>query len=118
MAEETMTGLSWWAAGKPLAVTDMAGAGDRFATRFPLAAAGHVIPRDLSGLDGALDHLLGDDPLAPARGEMRARYLGPNPAETYAEAFLQAARRLIDPTPVDGRPPVPGSGVRRYRGGP
>jgi hypothetical protein len=86
--------------GKPFAVADMVGAGDHFATRLPLAAAGYVIPRDLSGLDGALDHLLGDDPLAPARGEMRVRYLGPFPAETYAEAFLRAARRLIDPTPV------------------
>ncbi|WFF03973.1 CDP-glycerol glycerophosphotransferase family protein [Micromonospora sp. WMMD964] len=85
--------------GKPYAVTDMGGAGDRFVERFPLAGSGYVLRGDMSNLDGVLTDLLDTDPLAEARWATRRRYLGDFPAESYAEAFLTAARRELAPTP-------------------
>jgi hypothetical protein len=87
----------WLYSGKPYAVTDMGADGDRFVERFPLAATGYVLHRDLSDLDDVLVRLLDTDPLAEARWATRRRYLGDFPAEEYAEAFLAAARRELDP---------------------
>ncbi|MGW0213461.1 CDP-glycerol glycerophosphotransferase family protein [Micromonospora chokoriensis] len=81
--------------GKPYAVTDMGGEGDRFVERFPLAGSGYVLRRDLSNVDGVLTDLLDTDPLAEARWATRRRYLGDFPAESYADAFLSAARREL-----------------------
>ncbi|MEV1154573.1 CDP-glycerol glycerophosphotransferase family protein [Micromonospora chokoriensis] len=85
--------------GKPYAVTDMGGEGDRFVERFPLAGSGYVLRRDMSNVDEVLTDLLDTDPLAEARWATRRRYLGDFPAESYAEAFLSAARRELAPTP-------------------
>ncbi|MEU6074143.1 CDP-glycerol glycerophosphotransferase family protein [Micromonospora sp. NPDC047074] len=90
--------------GKPYAVTDMGGEGDRFTERFPLAGSGYVLRRDMSNVDEVLAALLDTDPLASARWVTRTRYLGDFPAESYAEAFLEAARHQLDrgwnpPTP-------------------
>lgn len=98
--------------GKPFAVTDMAGEGDRFRELFPLAGAGYVLRRDMANVDDVLDRLLGDDPLAPERWATRRRYLGDFPAESYADAFLDAARRELEsgwnpPTPRVGPPVEP-----------
>ncbi|MEU4470521.1 CDP-glycerol glycerophosphotransferase family protein [Micromonospora sp. NPDC023888] len=82
---------------KPYAVTDMGDEGDRFAERFPLAASGYVLRRDLSNVDEVLTALLDTDPLAAERWATRRRYLGDFPAESYAEAFLGAARRELEP---------------------
>ncbi|MEH0973687.1 CDP-glycerol glycerophosphotransferase family protein, partial [Micromonospora sp. CPCC 205546] len=90
--------------GKPYAVTDMAGEGDRFTERFPLAGSGYVLRRDMSNLDEVLTALLETDPLASARWATRSRYLGDFPTETYAEAFLEAARRELD---QGWNPPAP-----------
>ncbi|MEO3773181.1 CDP-glycerol glycerophosphotransferase family protein [Micromonospora sp. B9E7] len=84
--------------GKPYALTDMGGEDDRFVERFPLAGSGYVLRRDMSNLDGVLTDLLDTDPLAEARWATRRRYLGDFPAESYAEAFLTAARRELTPT--------------------
>ncbi|MBQ1075101.1 CDP-glycerol glycerophosphotransferase family protein [Micromonospora sp. C31] len=100
--------------GKPYAVTDMVGSGDRFAEQFPLAGSGYVLRRDMSNVDDVLTALLDTDPLASARWVTRSRYLGDFPAEAYADAFLEAARRELDgewkaPTPrgdADRRPAV------------
>lgn len=87
--------------GKPYAVTDMVGEGDRFAVRFPLARGGYVLRSDLTNLDQVLDLLLTDDPLADLRGELRSEYLGDFPAESYADGFLAAARQFLqDPVPT------------------
>ncbi|MET8201912.1 CDP-glycerol glycerophosphotransferase family protein [Micromonospora taraxaci] len=85
--------------GQPYAVTDMGGEGDRFVERFPLAASGYVLRRDLSNVDEVLTELLDTDPLAEARWATRRRYLGDFPAESYAEAFLSAARRELTSAP-------------------
>ncbi|MGK5739529.1 CDP-glycerol glycerophosphotransferase family protein [Micromonospora sp. URMC 103] len=99
---------------KPFAVTDMGGDGEAFTERFPLATAGYVLRRDMANLDEVLDRLLGADPLAPERWSTRRRYLGDFPVETYAEAFLDAARRELAPgwdpvAPRVGRPVEPGT---------
>ncbi|KXK61030.1 CDP-glycerol glycerophosphotransferase [Micromonospora rosaria] len=83
--------------GKPYAVTDMVGEGDRFVERFPLAGSGYVLRRDMTNVDEVLTRLLETDPAASARWATRARYLGDFPAETYAEVFLAAARRHLEP---------------------
>ncbi|MFE9194094.1 CDP-glycerol glycerophosphotransferase family protein [Micromonospora sp. NPDC007208] len=83
--------------GKPYAVTDMGDEGDRFVERFPLAGSGYVLHRDMSNVDEVLTALLDTDPLAEARWATRRRYLGDFPAESYAEAFLTAARRELAP---------------------
>ncbi|RIV39667.1 CDP-glycerol glycerophosphotransferase family protein [Micromonospora radicis] len=88
----------WLYSGKPYAVVDTGVHGDRFTERFPLAAAGYVLHRDLADLDDVLTRLLDTDPLADARWVTRRRYLGDFPAEAYAEGFLTAARRELDPT--------------------
>ncbi|TDB77821.1 CDP-glycerol glycerophosphotransferase family protein [Micromonospora sp. KC723] len=90
--------------GKPYAVTDMGVDGDDFVARFPLAASGYVLRRDMSNVDDVLTRLLDTDPLAPARWETRRRYLGDFPAASYADGFLDAARRELEP---GGRPPSP-----------
>ncbi|MEV4202114.1 CDP-glycerol glycerophosphotransferase family protein [Micromonospora globbae] len=92
--------------GKPFAVTDMTGDGDAFTERFPLAAAGYVLRRDMANVDEVLDRLLGADPLAPDRWLTRRRYLGDFPAESYADAFLEAARRELDPAVREARVPA------------
>ncbi|MET7668635.1 CDP-glycerol glycerophosphotransferase family protein [Micromonospora luteifusca] len=84
---------------KPYAVTDMGDEGDQFAERFPLAASGYVLRRDLSNVDDVLTALLDTDPLAAERWATRRRYLGDFPAESYAEAFLTAARHELSPAP-------------------
>jgi len=81
--------------GKPYAVTDMVDDGERFATSFPLSRAGYVLRSDLSNVDEVLDLLLGQDPLAGARRQLRTAYLGDFPADDYAEAFLAEARRQV-----------------------
>ena len=85
--------------GKPFAVSDMLGEGPTFARTFPLATAAYVIPRSLVGLTDSLAKMLGPDPLADQRKEMRRYYLGDFPANGYAEAFLIAARAVIDLPP-------------------
>ncbi|SIQ95007.1 CDP-glycerol glycerophosphotransferase family protein [Micromonospora avicenniae] len=92
--------------GKPFAVTDMGTDGDAFTERFPLATAGYVLRRDMANLDEVLDQLLDTDPLSARRWETRRRYLGGFPAESYAEAFLEAARRELEPA---GKAPAPRS---------
>ncbi|RLP87485.1 CDP-glycerol glycerophosphotransferase [Micromonospora sp. BL4] len=83
--------------GKPYAVTDMGDEGERFVENFPLAGSGYVLRRDMANTDEVLTALLDTDPLAEARWATRRRYLGDFPVESYAEAFLSAARRELAP---------------------
>ncbi|MEV0806048.1 CDP-glycerol glycerophosphotransferase family protein [Micromonospora sp. NPDC050200] len=90
--------------GKPYAVTDMGVDGDDFVARFPLAGSGYVLREDMSNVDDVLTRLLDTDPLASARWQTRRRYLGDFPADSYAEGFLAAARRELEP---GWNPPAP-----------
>ncbi|NES31048.1 CDP-glycerol glycerophosphotransferase [Micromonospora terminaliae] len=87
----------WLYSGKPYAVTDMGVDGVHFVERFPLAGSGYVLRRDMSNVDEVLTELLDTDPKAAARWVTRSRYLGDFPAESYAEVFLDAARRELAP---------------------
>jgi CDP-Glycerol:Poly(glycerophosphate) glycerophosphotransferase len=82
---------------KPFALTNMAGrTAEDFETSFPLARAAYVIDSAGGNLDPVLDDLLRDDPLADIRQRMRTYYLGDFPPDSYAEGFVEAARRYID----------------------
>ncbi|MFG2168319.1 CDP-glycerol glycerophosphotransferase family protein [Micromonospora chersina] len=105
----------WLYSGKPYAVTDMGVDGEHFVERFPLAGSGYVLRRDMSNVDEVLTELLDTDPKAADRWATRVRYLGDFPAESYAEVFLDAARRQLTadwtaPAPRDGSP-VPSPAV-------
>ena len=90
--------------GKPYAVTDMVGQDERFAENFPLARAGYVLRSDLSNVEATLSLLLDEDPLADVRRKLRTDYLGDFPTESYAEAFLTAARGFLHhPAAAPGR---------------
>ncbi|MGI3780805.1 MAG: CDP-glycerol glycerophosphotransferase family protein [Janthinobacterium lividum] len=80
---------------KPFAVAAMGGSVDEFFAEMPVARGGYVIAGDASNLDVALDDLLGPDPEAAERRRLKTYYLGDFPAETYADAFLDAARAEI-----------------------
>ncbi len=82
---------------KPFALTNMAGRpADVFETSFPLAKAAYVIERNADNLDPVLDDLLRDDPLAGTRQRVRTYYLGDFPPDSYADGFVEAARRYTD----------------------
>ncbi len=82
--------------GKPFAVTDMLDDGDALVASARIFTAAYVLRRDLGNVDEVLAHLLGDDPLAAVRREVRTYYLGDFPAATYADAFVNAARAALD----------------------
>jgi hypothetical protein len=81
--------------GKPYGLVTMSYTVAEFERMFPLARSAYVIPKDLSNLDEMLDQLLITDPKASARKQTRVDYLGPFPAENYADAFVGAARNVV-----------------------
>jgi hypothetical protein len=81
--------------GKPYGLVTMSYTVAEFERMFPLARSAYVIPKDLSNLDEMLDQLLVTDPKASARKQTRVDYLGPFPAENYADAFVGAARNVV-----------------------
>lgn len=81
--------------GKPYALVSMSFEIEEFLRMFPLARSAYVMPRDLSNIDQALDELLVTDSKAQQRRQTREYYLGPFPAEHYADAFVDAARNVI-----------------------
>lgn len=87
---------------KPLAMTDMLGDGPRFAVNFPLARAAYIIQEDGSNLAEVLDDLLDADPLTATRRSVKEYYLGDFPAQTYADAFLDAASAELEPAARTG----------------
>jgi hypothetical protein len=75
----------------------MAGrAADEFETSFPLAKAAYVIDENADNLDAVLGDLLRNDPLAGTRQRVRTYYLGDFPPDSYADGFVEAARRYTD----------------------
>ncbi|WP_346037098.1 CDP-glycerol glycerophosphotransferase family protein [Brevibacterium picturae] len=81
--------------GKPLSIVSVGRTAAELEEEAPASKASYVIEEDLSNIDEALDALLGDDPLRPARDSMRKYYLGDFDAEHYAETFLKTARTMI-----------------------
>jgi hypothetical protein len=81
--------------GKPYALVSMSYSIEEFERMFPLARSAYVVPEDLSNLDRVLDDLLVEDPKAEQRRQTREYYLGPFPAEDYAQAFVNAARNVV-----------------------
>ncbi|RZU75915.1 CDP-glycerol:poly(glycerophosphate) glycerophosphotransferase [Micromonospora kangleipakensis] len=83
---------------KPFVMVAVSVPAAQFPEAFPLARAGYVIDAyggRLQGLDAALDDLLGSDPLATTRHELKKYYLGDIPADRYAQHFLDEASRYL-----------------------
>jgi hypothetical protein len=93
---------------KPFAMVATGDKTDTFRARFPSSRSAYVIEWDLSTLDDALDHMLGDDPLAPTRVERRGYYLGGYENGEAARGFVRYLQSLTaDPTPTDAVPAKP-----------
>lgn len=96
--------------GKPFAMVAMSEPAAEFVASYPISAASYVIESDLSNLTGSLEHMLGDDPLAHRRLEVRSDYLGDFPpraggtptGDGYAERFVDTARRIIETSAHEG----------------
>ncbi|MEU1839629.1 CDP-glycerol glycerophosphotransferase family protein [Micromonospora chersina] len=83
---------------KPFVMVAVSAPAAQFAEAFPLARAAYVIDAHggrLQGLDTALDDLLGSDPLASTRRDLKKYYLGDIPSERYAQRFLDEASRYL-----------------------
>ena len=80
--------------GKPFAMVAVPAEPVAFTAEFPVAAASYVLRSDLADLSEQLDLMLGPDPLRAQRFALRADYLGDFPAEHYADAFVDAVRRV------------------------
>ena len=80
--------------GKPFAMIAVPTEPAAFVVEYPVARASYVIRADLADLDGQLEHMLGRDPLAGQRADIRADYLGDFPADNYALAFVDAVRHV------------------------
>jgi len=80
---------------KPFALTAMSGDAADLEAELPIATVGYTVEADAGNLDAAIDALLGPDPKRAARHELKTYYLGDFPADHYADAFLDAARRIL-----------------------
>ncbi|GAA1827233.1 CDP-glycerol glycerophosphotransferase family protein [Microlunatus capsulatus] len=83
------------ASGKPLAMVAIRSSGTAFTDEFPMARVSYVIEKDLSTLDAALDHLLGDDPLRERRLAYRHHCLGDHLGARAADEFLRVAGAIV-----------------------
>ena len=81
--------------GKPLALTDMTGAGAAVTGSFPIARGTYLLRPDAGNLAEVVDDLLRSDPLAGTRREVRVHYLGDAPPDRYVETFLAEARTVV-----------------------
>ncbi len=81
---------------KPFAIVDMSRerAGD-FLVTMPLAKVAYVIRPDLENVEEVICQLLESDPREEVRRTAKTYYLGPFPAESYADAFVRAAREQV-----------------------
>ncbi|HKN42767.1 MAG TPA: hypothetical protein VJW23_02500, partial [Propionibacteriaceae bacterium] len=79
---------------KPFAMIAVPAAPDDFVVEYPVARGSYVVRADLADLDGQLENMLGPDPLAGQRADIRADYLGDFPPDNYAAAFVDAVRHV------------------------
>ena len=82
--------------GKPYGLVTMTSTVNEFERAFPLARSAYVITKDLTNLEAALDELLVTDSKADQRKSTREYYLGPFAPENYADAFVDAARHVVN----------------------
>jgi hypothetical protein len=68
--------------GKPFAMIAIPAEPDAFVVEYPVARASYVVRADLADLDVQLKRMLGADPLARQRADIRADYLGDFPADS------------------------------------
>ncbi|MFR9777504.1 CDP-glycerol glycerophosphotransferase family protein [Micromonospora sp. MS34] len=83
---------------KPFVMVAVSAPAAQFPGAFPLARAAYVIDAHggrVQGLDAALDDLLGTDPMATTRRDLKKYYLGDIPADRYAQRFLDEASRYL-----------------------
>ena len=80
--------------GKPFAMIAVPAEPEAFVVEYPIAQASYVIRADLADLDAQLGKMLGTDPLAGQRTDIRADYLGDFPADNYASAFVDAVHNV------------------------
>ena len=80
--------------GKPFAMIAVPAEPQAFVAEYPVARASYVVRDDLADLDGQLERMLGADPLAGHRADIRADYLGDLPAANYASGFVDAVRHV------------------------
>ena len=80
--------------GKPFAMIAVPAEPQAFVAEYPVARASYVVRDDLADLDGQLERMLGADPLAGQRADIRADYLGDFPAANYASGFVDAVRHV------------------------
>jgi hypothetical protein len=86
----------WLYSEKPFALTNMVGKTSAdFEAAFPQARAAYVLDDKAAGLDAVLDDLLGADPLADERRKMKTFYLGDFPTDSYADGFVNTARKYV-----------------------
>ena len=81
---------------KPLAIVAMGQTPDQLAQTVPAVKAAYVLREDMTNLDEVYTKLLSSDPLADVRRRTRTYYLADFDPATYAEAFLTAAREVVD----------------------
>ena len=80
--------------GKPFAMIAVPYEPEAFREEYPVSRASYVVRGDLADLEPTLDQMLGADPVAPERLATRSDYLGDFPAQTYADAFVNAVREV------------------------
>jgi CDP-glycerol glycerophosphotransferase (TagB/SpsB family) len=82
---------------KPYAVTAMGAltSAAELVDEFPLARGGYLLGADGVDWPRAMDDLLIYDPKLLERRSLKAYYLGPFPADSYAHAFTSAALRYL-----------------------
>ncbi len=82
---------------KPLAIVAVPCPIPQFVTDYPVAQAAYVVDGSLDNLEAVLDDLLGADPHADARRQVRNYYLGDFAGgPDYADVFVHACQELID----------------------
>ncbi len=81
--------------GKPIAMYSIGDSREAFTSDFPVARSAYLLDPALVDLEEQLDRLLGTDPLAGVRAQMRAFYLGDFPDEGYADVFVRTAGEVV-----------------------
>ncbi|MGB7964609.1 MAG: CDP-glycerol glycerophosphotransferase family protein [Propionicimonas sp.] len=85
---------------KPFAMTDMGVAEGDLAREYPVVRAAYIL-HHRADPGTVLAEMLGGDPLAGVRDEVRDYYLGEWPAQGYSDIFVEASRDAIEgPAPV------------------
>ncbi len=83
---------------KPFTMAAVSVPAAEFMEDFPQARAAYIIDvKDghVTGLDAALDAMLGDDPMAPIRRSVKEYYLGDVPPERCPQRFIDEAKKFL-----------------------